>query len=196
LLNGDIPYPEQLPATGEFLLPGGQSARGFTEKLADTWPSLSGFSVTAMAAHVLLGLAVPPLALVSVGGMVALFLHAGRKKQKATAQARAELYRHVQDLLRRAGAEMTPPLLDGVQALHASIKDTISEQMEARSRELADALSASNRHLEESEQVLAPQRAAAEQALRRLRSLAARADQATAVLASSASAAVGPGGPA
>jgi Dynamin family len=180
LLTADVPYPEQLPGASEFQLTSDQAAGGFTEKLADVWPSLSGFSVTAMAAHVVLGLAVPPLALVSVGTLMAMFLHAGRKSQKATAQARAELHRHVQDALRRAGAEMTPPLLDGVEDMHASIKDTIITQMEARSRELAAAIAAANRHLEESEQVLAPQRAAAEQAMRRLRSLAARVDQVTA----------------
>jgi hypothetical protein len=196
LLPADVPYPERLPGAGEFQPIGRQPASGFTEKLAEAWPSLSGFSVTAMAAHVLLGLAVPPLALVSVGGIMAMFLHAGRKKQKATAQARAELHRHVQDALRKAGAEMTPPLLDGVQAMHAGIKKAITDQMEARNRELAGAIVAANRHLEESEQVLAPQRAAAEQALRRLGSLAARVDQITAAIAEDAPAAVSAGRPA
>jgi Dynamin family len=196
MLTADVPYPEQLPGAGEFQLPRSQPASGFTEKLAEIWPSLSGFSVTAMAAHVLLGLAVPPLGLISVGGIMAMFLHEGRKKQKATAQARAELHRHVQDALRRAGAEMTPPLLDGVQAMHVAIRDTITGQMEARNRELAGAIVAANRHLEESEQVLAPQRAAAEQALRRLVALVARVDQVTAGVAEGAEGPVGAGEPA
>jgi Dynamin family len=175
LLDMDNPYPQQLAEGGELRPSPEGSPQGFAEKLTNVWPSLSGFSVTAMAAHMVLGLAVPPLAIVSIGGILALYLHQGRRKQAATARARADLQRHVQGELRRAGAEMMPPLLDGVQAMHARIRDTISERMAALSRELTEAIAQAARHQQESEQELAPQRAAAEQALRRLRALADRA---------------------
>jgi len=178
LLGADLPYPEQLAGSADFRTSSRDLAQSLTERLIRLWPSLSGFSMTAMAAHMLLGAAfVPPLALVGAGLIPAVLLYKGNRARAANAQARADLRRRIEDGLRTAGAEMLPPLLDEVAAMKARIRDVITEGMAAREHELSNAYDEAIRHQQESEAVLKPQRNAAEVAATQLRALRQRANQ-------------------
>jgi hypothetical protein len=179
LAGPQIPYPEQLAGAGALPDAGDGPPEGFSERMARMWPALSGFSVTAMAAHTLLvGLVIPPLAIVSVGALAAYILSEGNKKRADAAKARAALQRHIQGELRKAGAVMTGPLLDEVEAARGRIRDAVSQAFQTREKELAEALALASRHRHESEESLLPQRAKADAALVRLGALEARAGQA------------------
>ncbi|MGH3205963.1 MAG: dynamin family protein [Streptosporangiaceae bacterium] len=175
-LDADVPYPQQLAQAPDLQLSGESRPEGLSATLSRYWPSMSGFSMTSMAGHLLFA-AINPLALVAVGGAVAAILFRGGKDKAAAARARAELQRHIQATLMQARFEIPTAMQDGMEALQTEIRDTIADRMTARGRELAAAITEANRHLEESEQVLAPQRAATEQALRRLRELGSRTGQ-------------------
>ena len=177
----DVPYPEQLARAADLQLTPEAPPDGFADRLTRLWPSLGGFSMTALAVHTLFAsVIVPPLALVTVGGVVAAILAKGHHDRAATARARADLLQHLQSVLGQVRFEIPNAVNDVLEQLKIRIRDTVTGRMAARQGELTAAIAAANRHLEESEQVLAPQRAATEQALRRLRLLADRAGQLTA----------------
>jgi Dynamin family len=196
LLDSEIPFPDQLAAAGTLPDSGDGVPESFSEQVTRMWPALSGFSITAMAAHTLLvGIVIPPLAIVAVGGLAAYILSEGNKKRADKARARAELQRHIQGELRKAGAVMTGPLLDKVEEARGRIRTAISRAMEAREKELNEAFAAANRNRLASEQALMPQRARADAALARLRALDKRTAQAVvdAQTAINAAGSAGPG---
>jgi len=175
-LDADVPYPQQLAQARDLQLTEEAPPEGLSATLSRYWPSMSGISMTSMAGHLLFA-AINPLALIAVGGAVAAILFKGGKDKAAAARARADVQRHIQAVLSQARFEIPTTLQDAMEALQTEIRDTIADRMTARGRELAAAITDANRHLEESEQILAPQRAATEQALVRLRELGGRVGQ-------------------
>jgi GTP-binding protein EngB required for normal cell division len=186
-LDADMPYPEQLAARN-LLLTSEPQAGGLSGRLSRLMPGLSGVSMASMLGHLLFA-SVNPFAILGIGGVVAGMLNSGNQERAARARVRADVQRHIQSVASQARFEFGVALDKLTETLRAQLTDTIEERMGMRLRELTAAIADANRHLEESEQVLAPQRAECEQALGRLRALSARAGR---LAPTSASASLGP----
>jgi len=181
-LDADVPYPEQLARTRDPWRSEAPPPDGLPEAVSRYWPAMSGFSMVALVvAH--LGLAIPPLGLVGAGAALGWMIMKGRGATEANARARADVHRHIQGLLNQARIELLTALQDGMEAMQNEIGDGIRKRMAARDCELSAAKAEALRHLEESGQVLKPQREATEQALRRLGGLSARTAELTAAAA-------------
>jgi len=175
-LDADMPYPDQLEQLPEFQLAEEQREGGWSGALRRYWPALPGVSMTSMAVHIFIA-SINPFALIGVGGMVAAALLKSGKQQADKARARDEVYRHIQTALNHIRVEIPVALQDGMEAYQNAISDLISDRIQAREQELETAIDEAAQHLQESEEQLAPQRAAAEQDLRQLRELTARTEQ-------------------
>lgn len=175
-LDADMPYPEQLEELPEFEVSEEQREGGWSGALRRYWPALPGVSMTSMAAHLLFA-AVNPFAIIGVGGLVAAALLKSGKQQAGTSHAREQVYHYIQTAMNHIRVEVPAALQDGMEGYQSAISELIADRIGARDRELGTALDEAARHLQESEEQLAPRRAAAEQDLRQLRELAARAEQ-------------------
>lgn len=180
-LDADVPYPEQL-ASRQLLLTSEPQPQGFGGRLARLMPSLQGVSMVSMLGHLLFA-AVSPFTIVAIGGAVATLLGRERGDQAARARARADVQRHIQTVSSQARLEFGNGLDDLVQSLKDQLRDLIEDRMAKRQAELSAAIAEASKHLEESEQVLAPQREACERILGRLRALSGRAGQLAAISA-------------
>jgi GTPase SAR1 family protein len=178
-LDADVPYPEQLAAR-QLLLTSEPEAKGFGGKLARLMPNLQGVSMASMVGHLLFS-AINPFAVFAIGGLLAGLVGGDRRDQAARARARADVQRHIQSVSNQARFEFGNALGDLIKSLQDQLTETIEDRMRARRDELSAAIAEASRHLEESEQVLAPQREACERVLARLRELSSRAGQLTAI---------------
>jgi len=185
VLTVDMPYPEQLHQ-----LPGLQRTQETEEGLPGTlnryWPSMSGFSVTAMAGHLLFA-SVNPFAVIGVGAIMAAGLFRAGQARSETFQLRSDVQRYVRAVLTRVDAEMPAAIQDGVETMKNYVQQLITDRMRVKENELLAARAEARGHLEASEEELAPQRASTEQALRRLQELANSAAQLTTSAAAPAS---------
>jgi hypothetical protein len=176
-LDADMPYPEQLEqlklrSAREEKLPG---MAGFIDRY---FPSLTGLSLTSMAAHLVLG-AVNPLLLLGAGGTVAATMFKTRQRKEETARARADVARHLREVLSRVRAELPNAQQDAMQAMREEIAQALSDRLRARDGELEAALAEATRNAEAAERDLAPRRAAAQVALQQLQQLVGQAAQLT-----------------
>jgi GTP-binding protein EngB required for normal cell division len=174
-----IPYPEELRR-----LPGLQRTEEVQEEglpgvLNRYWPSMSGFSVTSMAGHLLFA-TVNPFALIGVGAIVAIGLFKGSQDRSATLRLRGDVQRYVRAVLTQTDAEMPAAIQDGLAAMRDAVQKFIADRMRARDSELQKTIAEGMSHLDTSEEELAPQRVIADRTLRRLRQLASLATQLTA----------------
>jgi len=174
-LATDMPYPEELGQAGSLQLTGEGRAKGVSGTLARYWPSLSGVSMTSMAAHLVLGSAVNPILLIGVGGVVAAMLYKSGQARGDTARARADLSRHMREVLARVRVEMPAAQQDAMAALRDEIERVISGRMRERDTELEAAITEAATNLQAAEQDLGPKRAVAAVALVELRQLAEQA---------------------
>lgn len=180
-LDADVPYPEQLAARQLLLTPEPQP-QGFGGRLARLMPSLQGVSMVSMLGHLLFA-AVSPFAIVAIGGAVATLLGRERGDQAARARARADVQRHIQGVSSQARFEFGNALDNLVRSLKEQLQDLIEDRMTKRQAELSAAVAEATKHLDESEQDLAPQREACERILGQLRALSVRAGQLAAISA-------------
>jgi hypothetical protein len=171
-LSADIPYPEELTRAGNLHITPEAAPDDLPGLVARYLPSMSGISMTVMAGHLLFA-AVPPLALLSVGGVIATLLHKGNQDKAAAARARADLTKHIQGVL----VQVRHVVPESVHKILASLQDTtkanILARMEARGYEVDRAIADADANMHASEKDLAPQLAAAEHALRQLAALSA-----------------------
>jgi hypothetical protein len=179
-LETDMPYPEELGELGSLQLTEEGRAKGVSGTLARYWPSLSGVSMTSMAAHLVLGSAVNPILLIGVGGVVAAMLYKSGQTRSDTARARADLIRHMREVLARVRVEMPAAQQDAMAALRDEIERVISGRLRERDAELEAAIAEAAANVEALELDLMPKRAAAQVALLELRQLAAGVTAATA----------------
>jgi predicted GTPase len=175
-LSIDVPNPEQLTLLPGMTLTEEAKEKGASALLAKYWPSMSGFSMTSMAGHLLFA-AVNPIALIGVGAVVAATLFSKNKARADIARARADVQRYVQSVLARARVEIPNAMHEALESLHSELETAINERMTARDREMESAIAEASRHLEASEQELLPQRSATQLSLRQLAGLTARAEQ-------------------
>jgi GTP-binding protein EngB required for normal cell division len=178
-LTVDVSYPEQLRQLPDLQRSEEAREEGMTGALNHYWPSMSGFSVTSMAGHLLFA-AVNPFALIGVGAVVAAGLYKAGQNKQGTMRLRSDVQRYVRAVLTQVDAEMPAAIQDRMEAMQSNTRQLITERMQARQRELQRARAEGIGYLDASEQELAPQRAAAEQTLRRLRELANQATRLTA----------------
>jgi Dynamin family len=174
-LETDMPYPAELAELGSLELTEEGRAKGASAVLARYWPSLSGVSMTSMAAHLVLGSAVNPILLIGVGGVAAAMLYKSGRTRGDTARARADLARHMREVLGRARVEMPAAQQDAMAALRDEIERVISDRLRERDAEFEAAIADAAANVEAAEQDLAPKRAAAQVALLQLRQLAEQA---------------------
>ena len=174
-LETDMPYPAELAELGSLELTQEGRSKGASATLARYWPSLSGVSMTSMAAHLVLGSAVNPILLIGVGGVVAAMLYKSGQTRGDTARARADLTRHMREVLGRARVEMPAAQQDAMAALRDEIERVISDRLRERDAEFEAAIADAAANVEAAEQDLAPKRAAAQVALLQLGQLAEQA---------------------
>lgn len=179
-LETNTPYPEELDEFGPLQLTA-EGTHGVSGTLAKYWPSLSGVSMTSMAAHLVLGAAVNPVLLIGVGGVVAAMLYRSGQSKMDTARARSDLSRHMREGLGRVRVEVPAAQQDALVALRDEIEQVISGRLRERDAELEAAIAEATANVQAAERDLAPKRAAAEVALMQLRQLAEQATAVTAV---------------
>ena len=178
-LDTDMPYPEELAGLGPLRLTEEGKAKGVSATLARYWPSLSGVSMTSMAAHLVLS-AVNPILLIGVGGVAAAMLYQAGQTGRDNARARADLMRHMREVLGRVRVEMPAAQQDAMAALREEIELVISDRLRDRDAELEAAIAEAAANVAAAEDDLTPKRAAAQVALLQLRLLAEQATAATA----------------
>ena len=183
-LDADVPYPEQL-ASRQLLIGSEPQQGGIRGQLGRLMPNLQGVSLVSMLGHLLFA-TLNPFAVLAGGGVVAWLLGKNRREQQDHARARAEVQRHIQFVVSQARMEFANALGELIESLQEQLRETIEDRMQKRQAELSAAIVEAKRHLEESEQVLAPQRDACEKMLGRLRALMTRAGALTAIGAGSA----------
>jgi GTPase SAR1 family protein len=178
-LTVEVPYPDQL-ASRQLVMTAGALPQGVGGRLVRLMPSLQGVSMVSMLGHLLFA-AVPPLAIVAIGGAVATLLGRERGDQAARAQARTDVQRHVQDGVTQAQFEFKNALTLLVKSLRAELTALVEERMAKRRAELSAAKDEAARQLEESAEDRAPQLAACERIQERLSVLSKRVDQLAAI---------------
>lgn len=87
------------------------------------------------------------------------------------------MQRHIQTVSSQARFEFGVSVEKLIESLQEQLSDLIDNRMRRRQAELAAAIIEARKHQSESEQVRAPQRAACDQVLDRLRVLSGRAGQ-------------------
>jgi hypothetical protein len=190
-LETDMPYPEELGELGPLRLSEEGRPNGVSGALARYWPSLSGVSMTSMAAHLVLGSAVNPILLIGVGGVVAAMLYKSGQSRGDTARARADLMRHMREVLGRVRVEMPAAQQDAMAALRDEIERVVSDRLRERDAQLEAAIAEAAVNVQTAENDLGPKRAAAQVTLAQLRNLAEQARAATAAGNAAASPAAG-----
>lgn len=170
---GGPPTPAQLTELPGLVLTRDEAKPGLVGVLYRYFP---GVSMTSFVGHAMFAM-VNPYLLLPLGVAVGHALYQRRKAQEETAQVRSDVYRHIRAVITQVTSEMPGALQDALEALHTELTAAITAQIAERERELNETIAEGLRNLEASQQQLAPQRAAAEQALRQLRSLAAVADR-------------------
>jgi len=104
---------EQLP---EFQLSAEERERGWVWRATPVLASPAGsWSMTSMAAHLLLA-TISPFAIIGVGGLVAAALLKSGKQQADKAHAREDVYRHIQTAINHIRVEVPVALQDGMEA--------------------------------------------------------------------------------
>jgi hypothetical protein len=181
-LDAGLPYPEQFTQMPGLVLTPENRADGISGAVAHYWQVLPGLSMTAMLAR-LLSNQRHRIAVIAIGSTVAAVLYKGNKDKAATQRVRADVQRHVNNVVLQVSAKMPGAIQEMVDGLRVNVKDAIATQMSTRDAELTAAIAECDRNLKASEQERAPQRAATERSLQHLRRLAALATELTAATA-------------
>lgn len=174
LLTLDLPYPEQLQQLPEWRDTPDKKPEG-VGLLARYFP---GMGMASMVGHALFA-AVNPFLLLPIGAVLGHFVNKDREAQERRFRVRADAERYVRHVLTYVSTNVPNAIQDGLEILHTTIKDAITERMKARIGELEAAHAESQRNLQASEQELAPKREATDKALQQLRGLADVAAQLT-----------------
>jgi predicted GTPase len=151
-----------------------QVTRNFPEQVTRNFSVLSGFSVTAMAIHVLLGLTVPPAVFVSIGGGVALILYRGNQLRTDAARARGEAKRHVEEQLYLARLVLLEPVIDKVRDMVDPINDALLDLLDAKLAELDTEIAVASRSRELPDELLTAQQAEADERIAQVSDLEAQ----------------------
>lgn len=181
----DTPYPQELEQLSAFKRSAEDQGQGMSGMLNRYWPSMSGFSVTSMAGHLMFA-TVNPLALIGVGAVVAASVYKASQARLETLRVRDDVQRYTQAVMTEVFAEMPPAIQKGMKAMQTAIEDFINNRMRVKQSELEAAIAEAKDNLDASEEDLAPKRASTEQTLHRLRKLASLAERLTTPVAAPA----------